>query len=122
VSLSNKVQKIKTVAINKPTFTNGLERYRQIELLTRQMATAARKGDLDRLAALSQECTRQSEAIETDQVYESLTSDDKKARLQILKGVLKNDAEIRKLQDPSMARLENLLKTSNDPSKVRQKT
>jgi flagellar protein FliT len=110
------------VTTNKPAITNGLERYRQLELLTHQMVTAARRGDLDRLAALSEECTLQSDAIEADRVYDSLSSDDKRARLQILKVVLKNDAEIRKLQDPSIARLENLLKTSNDPSKERQQT
>ena len=86
------------------------------------MVTAARRGDLERLAALSEECALQSDALETDRVYESLTRDEKRARLQIFKAILKNDAEIRKLQDPSMARLENLLKTSNDPSKERQQT
>jgi flagellar protein FliT len=110
------------VATNKPAITNGLERYRQLELLTQRMVTAARKGDLNHLAALSEECTQQSDAIETDRVYESLTSDEKRARLQILKAVLKNDAEIRKLRDPSMARLENLLKTSSNSSKERQQT
>jgi flagellar protein FliT len=110
------------VDTEKPSFLNGLERYKQLELLTHQMVTAARKGDLDRLSALSKECTQLSDSVEADRVYESLTSDDKRARLQILKVILKNDAEIRKLQDPSMARLENLLKTSNDSSKERQQT
>jgi flagellar protein FliT len=110
------------VTTDKPAINSGLERYKQLELLTHQMVTAARRGDLDRLAALSEECTLLSDAIETDRVYESLTSDEKRARLQILKVILKNDAEIRKLQDPSMARLENLLKASNDPSKERQQT
>jgi flagellar protein FliT len=117
-----KTTKIKIVATDKPAITSGLERYRQLELLTHQMVTAARRGDLNRLAALSEECTQQSDAIEADRVYEALTSDEKRARLQILKIVLKNDAEIRKLQDPSMARLENLLKTSHDPCKERQQT
>jgi flagellar protein FliT len=110
------------VTTDKPAINKGLERYKQLELLTHQMLTAARRGDLERLAALSEECTLQSDAIKTDGVYESLTSDEKRARLLILKVILKNDAEIRKLQDPSMARLENLLKTSNDPSKERQQT
>jgi flagellar protein FliT len=120
--LINTITKIKIVATNKPAITTGLERYSQLELLTNQMVIAARRGDLDRLAALSEECKQQSDAIEADRVYESLTSDEKRARLRILKAILKNDAEIRKLQDPSMARLENLLKTSNDPCKERQQT
>ena len=83
--------------------------YERILAVTALMLEAARQGDWDRLTELERQCRAEVEGLVTlgdgqPQLPESL----RQRKTQIIRRVLADDAEIRRIIQPGMAQLEKM--------------
>jgi flagellar protein FliT len=86
-----------------------LDRYRAIALTSREMVAAARAEDWERVQALERECLQQVLHLKRAAQVQSLSAPDQATRVHLLRSVLADDAEIRRLAEPWLAQLEHLL-------------
>ncbi len=94
--------------------------YREVERLTGNMLSAAHQQDWDQLVALEAGCARCVESIKGCQVSVKLSEEARQQKITLLKSILANDREIRKLTDPWMQRISHLLETANTECRVRR--
>lgn len=87
--------------------------YEQVSSLTGQMLCAARNSDWDLLSQLEQRCFEHVQTLRSGERGAQLEDAAKQHKLTLIKKILADDREIRKLTDPWMARLAALI-NSND--------
>lgn len=93
--------------------------YQEIERLTGGMLSAAHQQDWDRLVALEAGCASCIDSIKGCSVPVRLSEAARQQKVLLLKSILANDREIRKLTDPWMQRISHLLESSNTECRVR---
>ncbi len=93
--------------------------YKEIERLTGGMLSAAHEQDWDRLIALEAGCASCIDSIKGCNVPGMLSEEARQQKVSLLKSILANDREIRKLADPWMQRISHLLESANTESRVR---
>lgn len=94
--------------------------YREVERLTGNMLSAAHQQDWDRLITLEAGCATCVESIKGCTVPGQLSEEARQQKVTLLKSILANDREIRKLTDPWMQRISHLLETANAECRVRR--
>ncbi len=93
--------------------------YREVERLTGNMLSAAHQQDWDRLVALEAGCASCVESIKGCTVPATLNEEARQQKVTLIKSILANDREIRKLTEPWMQRISHLLETANTECRVR---
>ena len=84
--------------------------YERILEITDGMLAAARRGDWERLTALEGDCRAEvGRLLALGDDLPRLDEPLRRRKVQIVKGVLESDAEIRRLVEPRMAELEQLI-------------
>jgi flagellar protein FliT len=83
--------------------------YEAILQVTTQMLDAARAGDWDRLVDRERECRRLVDCVATTKAEIRLEPEARQRKVEIIRKVLADDAEIRNLAEPCMARLQHLI-------------
>ncbi len=86
--------------------------YESIAAASGRMLHAARGGDWDELVEQEKACARLIEALRASGTERQLSDDSLKRKGAILRKVLAEDAEIRRLTQPWLSRLEQLLHSS----------
>jgi flagellar protein FliT len=86
--------------------------YEEVARLTGNMLSAAHQSDWDRLVELEAGCADCIESLKGCQVPEALSESARQQKVEMLKTILANDREIRKLTQPWMQRIGRLLETS----------
>jgi flagellar protein FliT len=86
-----------------------LDRYEAIADISRAMVAAARTQDWTEVVRLEKRCLVQVENLKRAARVASLTPDDQETRVRLLRSILADDAEIRRLAEPWLAELEHLL-------------
>ena len=94
--------------------------YREVERLTGNMLSAAHQQDWERLLALEAGCANCIESIKGCAVPVALSEEARQHKVSLLKSILANDREIRKLTDPWMQRVSQLLESANAECRVRR--
>lgn len=86
--------------------------YESISAASGRMLRAAQEGDWDELVEQEKACARLIEALRASGTERHLSEDSLKRKGVILRKVLADDAEIRRLVEPRLNRLEQLLHSS----------
>ena len=94
--------------------------YENILAVTEQMLDAARASDWGLLVKLEQECRRQVESLMTARGGDAIVLEPQlhKRKVEIIRKVLADDAEIRNLTEPWLARLQHLLTSTGQERKL----
>jgi flagellar protein FliT len=86
-----------------------LDRYEAIAMTSREMVDAARLEDWGEVKRLERDCMRQVRQLKSAARVQSLSPTDQAMRLRLLRSILADDAEIRRLAEPWLVELEHLL-------------
>jgi flagellar brake protein len=90
-----------------------IAQYRQLTDDSDMMLAYARIGDWDTVSKIQDSIARQFRQLVDDNSAAILSTEHRKVRVDLLKRVIKNDAQIRNLAMPVMGRVESMLKSSN---------
>ncbi len=94
--------------------------YREVERLTGNMLSAAHQQDWERLIELEAGCASCIDSIKGCTVPGKLSEEARLQKVGLLKSILDHDREIRKLADPWMQRISQLLDSANAECRVRR--
>lgn len=95
--------------------------YERIRCITGWMVQAARRADWDRLVALERMCRAEVDCImATDGRTHPLPRELHTRKVQIIRSVLADDAEIRRITEPCMTRLEQLIGETRNQRRLSQ--
>lgn len=102
---------IATGATPYPLMSNHpiLEQYERIKAVTGQMVAAARRADWDHLIDLEESCRSLTDALVEAERGVQLPPPVLERKVELIRNVLADDAEIRNLTEPWMKRLQELL-------------
>jgi len=115
---------LSTFAASTPSFpvmSNHpiLDQYERIKDVTGQMVSAAKRADWDHLIDLEESCRSLTEALMEAERGVQLPAPVLERKVQLIRNVLADDAEIRNLTEPWMRRLQELLSGVNLGSHVK---
>ena len=91
------------------TSTEMIQTYESILAVTGEMLEAARNADWDRLVEREQRCRQLVEGLMAMRNETALDVDARKRKAEIIRKVLADDAAIRDLTQPWLARLQHLM-------------
>jgi flagellar protein FliT len=86
-----------------------IERYQQVAQLSRDMLAAARREDWDEVARLEASCQGLIEHLKRAAMIEPLSAVEQQRRIELLREILRDDAQIRVRAEPWLLELERLL-------------
>ena len=86
-----------------------IEHYVAIAAASRAMVAAARDDDWHEVSRLERECIRQVTRLKRAAQVQSLGPHEQRTRVHLLRSILADDAEIRRLAEPWLVELEQLL-------------
>lgn len=90
------------------TSTEMLSTYEALSALTGTMLTAAREGEWEHLATLEQRCRSYVGSL-TETPSIPLSAQEQRAKVAIIRAILRNDAQIRALTEPRLHELQQRL-------------
>lgn len=86
-----------------------LHYYKAIEGASRQMLEAAQAEDWDQVVRLEGACAVLIEQLRAESRSQDLTPDERAEKQRIMMSILRHDAEIRNLAEPSLADIDHML-------------
>lgn len=92
--------------------------YEAISVITGDMLIAAQSGDWDRLTNLERHCRAAVDRVKNVSAGLELNSQDHLRRREVIRKILADDARIRDLTQPRLAKLMQLLRGSDASRKV----
>ncbi|MFN7087321.1 MAG: flagellar protein FliT [Burkholderiales bacterium] len=100
--------------------TQVIAAYEGIRIVTRKMLRAALDSDWDELVALEKKCRAIVENLIASEPHEPLSEKQQQRKIEIIRQVLADDAEIRNLTEPWLKQLQGLLSAAGHEKKLRQ--
>lgn len=94
--------------------------YETLLAFSAEMVKAAHEQDWERLVALERRCRSLVDRLKAADGLEPLSGPLRDRKAEIIRKVLADDAEIRKITEPWIARLQNLLEGSLRERRLRQ--
>ena len=98
----------------KPPATRLIERYENVAQISRAMRLAVTNGDLGRFESLFHECRDEIDGLRSAADPQSLRQDERLRRIQLLREILADDAEIRRCADAGYKRIDAWLSGARD--------
>lgn len=98
----------------KPASTRLIERYETVAQISRAMRLAATHGDASRFESLSHECRDEIDGLRSAARRQVLRQDERVRRIQLLREILADDAEIRRCTDLGYQRIDAWLGGARD--------
>jgi flagellar protein FliT len=92
--------------------------YESIADLTDQMLAAARKEDWALLSKLEIDCAHVVDFLKRNEVEVVLSNDRRDRKIEILKKILEDDRDIRKLTEPGLQKLSSLIQSTSTERKL----
>jgi len=86
-----------------------IERYEQIAQLSRDMLAAAQRQNWEEVARLESTCRLLIEYLKRAPKIESMSPDEQRRRIELLREILRDDAQIRMRAEPWLLELERLI-------------
>lgn len=96
---------------------DALEQYEEMALVTGRMLEAARQGDWERLAGEERRC-RELVGVLRSREEAPLTAEQLRRKHSILRKMLADDADIRRLAEPWLRNLESLMASSGNKRRL----
>ncbi|RCS58224.1 flagellar protein FliT [Parvibium lacunae] len=100
------------------THPNVIDYYEQIASKSGEMLLAAKAGDWDMLCQKENESANLIEQLRALGEQPVLNDTDRKRRLQLLKKILADDAQIRELTEPWVKQLQSMLHSSQNSRRL----
>ena len=97
-----------------------LNYYESIKRTTGEMLTAAKSGDWEELLRKEAQCSELIEQLKSQGRARPLSIDERQSKIDIIRQVLADDAAIRDLLDPWLAKVGTLLQTNSVAKKAEQ--
>ncbi|MFJ9452922.1 MULTISPECIES: flagellar protein FliT [unclassified Herbaspirillum] len=92
--------------------------YESIADLTDQMLAAARKEDWALLTKLEADCAHVVDFLKRNELQVVLSDDRRDRKIEILKKILEDDRDIRKLTEPGLQKLSSLIQSTSTERKL----
>jgi flagellar protein FliT len=95
---------------NIMTGTDIIATYETLSSLTGNMLNAAQKNDWDGLASLEQVCQTHIRKLTAFPALGALSAPQQQRKIEVIREILENDAQIRNLTEPRLAELQTILR------------
>lgn len=100
--------------------TTYLSGYAKVAEITSQMLAASQHSDWELLEKLEAECAAEIALISKNSADRPMTSDELEMNIYYIQKILDDDREIRKLLEPWMVKLSNMMNGSSNQNKLHQ--
>lgn len=94
--------------------------YNTILAKTEKMLTAAQNSEWDQLVSLEQECRKLTDSLKRNDTEPPLDKELQQQKIKIIHQILDNDAQIRAIIEPWMARLQEMLSINKRTRNLQQ--
>lgn len=91
------------------TGTDIISTYETLSSLTGNMLSAAQRNDWDGLTSLEQVCRGHIQTLTAVPVQEKLSTPQQRRKIEVIRKILADDAQIRNLTEPRLADLQKIL-------------
>ena len=90
----------------------GIEDYEFLSSVMEQMHAAAAQGEWDHLVELEKKCSQRVAAIKSQDAATPLDEGIRQRKLELIRKILADDAEIRNLTEPWMGQLQRIMQSA----------
>jgi flagellar protein FliT len=97
-----------------------IENYESLSALTNQMRSAAEQGEWDALVELEQQCSRKIAEMKPVDASIALDEGSRQLKIQLIKKILANDAEIRNRTQAWMGQLQHILQSNRQEQRLQR--
>ena len=97
-----------------------IENYEFLSSITSQMRVAATHGQWERLVELEKECSRHIEIMKTQDMGISPNMGTQLRKMELIRKILADDAEIRNHTEPWMAQLQRIMHSTGQERRLQQ--
>lgn len=97
-----------------------ISNYESLSTLTEQMRNAALQGEWDHLVELEQQCSRQVAAMKPLDADSTLDVAARQRKIQLIKKILANDADIRSRTQAWMGQLQNIIQSNHQEQRLQR--
>lgn len=97
-----------------------IENYEFLSSITAQMRVAATHGQWDQLVELEKECSRHVEVMKTQVVGISPDENTRLRKMELIRKILADDAEIRNHTEPWVAQLQRIMHSTGQERRLQQ--
>ncbi|MDP2143582.1 MAG: flagellar protein FliT [Gallionella sp.] len=97
-----------------------IENYESLSALTNQMRSAAEQGEWDALVELEQQCSRKIAEMKPVDASIALDERSRQLKIQLIKKILANDAEIRNRTQAWMGQLQHILQSNRQEQRLQR--
>ena len=94
--------------------------YETLSALTGQMREAAVQGEWDKLASIEQQCGQQVAAMRPADAAAALDEPARQRKIQLIKKILADDAEIRNRTEVWMGQLQRIMQSNRQEQRLQQ--
>jgi len=94
--------------------------YESLSALTGQMREAAVQGEWDKLASIEQQCGQQVAAMRPADAAAALDEPARQRKIQLIKKILADDAEIRNRTEVWMGQLQRIMQSNRQEQRLQQ--
>jgi flagellar protein FliT len=99
---------------------NVIENYESLSCITEKMRHAAVNSDWDNLLSLEKQCTLQVAAMKPADTVAKLDEPTRQRKIQLIKKILADDAEIRNHTETWMKQLQNIMQSNRQEHRLHQ--
>ncbi|HXU93654.1 MAG TPA: flagellar protein FliT [Gallionella sp.] len=100
--------------------SQAISNYESLSAITARMRDAAIHGEWDELVDLEQQCSRHVAAMKPVDAAEVLDEDSRQRKIQLIKKILADDAEIRNRTEAWMGQLQRIMQSNRQEQRLRQ--
>jgi len=97
-----------------------ISNYESLSALTGQMREAAMQGEWDRLVSIEQQCGQQVAAMRPADATAALDEPTRQRKIQLIKKILADDAEIRNRTETWMEQLQRIMQSNRQEQRLQQ--
>ena len=95
-----------------------IENYERLSSLTGQMRTAAMQGEWDHLIELERQCSQRVESMKALDASSKLDESTRLRKVELIRKILADDAEVRSLTEPWMAQLQRIMQSARQEGRL----
>jgi flagellar protein FliT len=106
---------------NSMSHSQVITNYESLSTLTSQMREAAIEGAWDQLVSIEQQCSKKVAAMKPEDATAALDESARQLKIQLIKKILADDAEIRNHTEVWMGQLQRIMKSNRQEQRL-QKT
>jgi len=94
--------------------------YESLSAITNQMREAATRGEWDQLIGLEQQCSRHVATMKPADAVATLDESSRQRKIQLIKKILADDAEIRNHTEVWMGQLQRVMQSNRQEQRLQQ--